>query len=223
MKPAALPFWVLIALIVCAVPSTNAQQPSRPAGAAKARTIALPPFGMADIDALRSEIARSKPKLEGGEARLTKRLAYLVKLEELLTLAAEIQKDGGEGGVELGQLLAPRPALVIDYAAFGDLRHKHTCDATPYLEDKCKLRPEGGTIDNQNCLIDVIEPMKICGRDPSPQGKKELYVEWSCAGISQAPRRAPQTGPLRLVCHLHRMNGDGADAAKGADTGKPKG
>lgn len=153
--------------------------------------------------------------IDAREKRLEKRLAYLAKLSELLVLATEIRKEGADATTDLGLLFStPWPHLTIDTAVYGDLRHRHVCDATPYVTDKCKLRPDGGS-DDYNCLVGVVVPGEICGFDPSPQGKKHLHVEWSCGGQSQSPVRVPPAGPLRLVCHQHKMTE--APAAKPKD------
>lgn len=203
------------ALVVLGTGWSVAQQaqqrsPSKPA---VARDAGLPLFSTSEIEILKAQIERIKPAIEGREKRLEKRLAYLAKLSELLALAAEIRKEGADATSDLGPLLAPPwPALTIDLAVYGDLQHNHVCDATSYVIDKCKLRPANGNADDQNCLISSITTAEICGFDPSPQGFKQLYVEWSCGSKSQTPLRVPPAGPLRLVCHLHKMAGAQAEA-----------
>lgn len=209
-----LQIWFSIFLIISGAGEISAQQ-RKPSQSSTSGGSALPLFSTTDIGILRKEIARVKPTLEGSEKRLAKRLEYLAELTKLLALAEEIRKEGADATSDLGPLLAPRwPALSIETAVFGDLRNNHVCDATPYLTDKCKLRPAAGT-DDYNCLIATITPGEICGLDPSPQAKKQIYVEWSCGGRSQAPARVPASGPLRLICHVHSMQTPSANVAAG--------
>jgi hypothetical protein len=182
-------------------PTFAAPKSERDKGSSK-----LPIFSAAETQLLRAEIERQKLYVEGRDMRLTKQLEYLSKLGELLKLSEELRNQDYNSPSDFQSLLLPsRPALKIHSAKYGDLRHSHTCDATAFIVDKCKLRPASGMIDDQNCLIQSITEKDICGTDPSPQGKKHIRVEWTCGGRWQTAVRIPPSGPLRLICHQHRM------------------
>jgi hypothetical protein len=183
----------------------------------------LPIFSAAETQLLRAEIERQKSSVEGRDIRLAKQLEYLTKLAELLKLSEELRKLNDNSPSDFRSLLLPSlPNLKIASAKYGDLRHGHTCDATAFIVDKCKLRPASGMIDDQNCLIQSITEKDICGTDPSPQGKKHIRVEWTCGGRWQTAVRIPPSGPLRLICHQHRMEEPEATDATSPKAKPPK-
>ena len=102
--------------------------------------------------------------------------------------------------------------LDITRATYGDFKNNHTCDATIFLRDKCKLGQQNmqDKIDDSFCFYDragsdaaaLGTGADLCGYEPSAQAEdKRIKVEFSCKGVPQTPFEAVgETKAIRLFC-----------------------
>ncbi len=108
--------------------------------------------------------------------------------------------------------------LEITKATFGDLRYGHTCDATRYMERRCRTLQgsvPAGAADTDEvagagfCLIrrtgnaDQELRTDLCGYDPSPQADLRIRIEYTCGGSEQKRLDLPsEAAKINLICKL---------------------
>lgn len=162
-------------------------------------------FDPKQIEELYAQIARVEEKLTKTAANIALRLDYLKDLKSLLEKAKKINDSSEKLGEVIGALQLPPPVatdLTIISATHGDLIHHHVCDATGYFIEHCKLKTNTNTVvDVDRCILATAQGSAICGYDPSPQGFKEIYIEYSC-GNQKRVYREREAAPVRLICSV---------------------